>query len=261
MQENNLNLYYNAIYGTTVGVKRIGMPTIHGTNHLVFIVETVDGAKSVFRFCPQVVAHRNQEISRVLTANNISVPRVKVYDSNGCWFEKYEFIPGSTLQERLTPGVSKRELLPIYESMANHIKKMAEIPVCKFNDVTNKYCSDVAQSNIIKKTGSRPLGALVKYGTMLLNSGSQHICHCDFGPHNIVMNDNNQVSAVLDLDAFSIANVNFSIAIAGLALQRNRLDVSDFYNVCRDFMPRMVCRSRIRFAEKICKTYFSAYTK
>lgn len=257
----DLNFYHSAIFDVSKDVARIDAPVVRGTKHIVFIATGVDSVKTVFRFCDKDIAIRNHDISRILVNRGIAVPHVQLHSYHGQFFETYPYISGITLAESIRFGMPKSQTPEIFYAIAANIKKMSDIPIEAFNDVPNKNCSDVAMSNILKKKESWLLGQGVKYGTVALNAGRHSVCHCDLGPNNIIMDARDGVSAILDLDAVSIANVNFSIATAGVALERHGLDFNKFYRICHDVMPRLVSKSRIELSHKICKMYFRAYTK
>lgn len=256
-----LKFYYRAICDTTRNIRHVDVPVIRGTNSRIFIVDTIDMGRVVFRFNPRHVAHRNHDISQVLQAHNIPVPAIKLNLYQGQYFETYPYAPGQTFQECLDAGMSSSEIKDVYEMMAYQIKKMSEIPLHNFRNIENKNCSAVAQSNIVNKKNSWTLGQCVKYGTKLLNAGRQSICHCDLTPSNIVLNDDKQISSVLDLNAVSIANINFALAIAGLSLQRNKLNRYEFYSICDDVLPGRLQPVRLSITEQICELYFRGYCK
>ena len=256
-----LKFYYRAICDTTRNIRHVDVPVIRGTNSRIFIVDTIDMGRIVFRFNPRHVAHRNHDISQVLQAHNIPVPAIKLNLYQGQYFETYPYAPGQTFQECLDAGMSSSEIRDVYEMIAYQIKKMSEIPLHNFRNIENKNCSAVAQSNIVNKKNSWTLGQCVKYGTKLLNAGRQSICHCDLTPSNIVLNDDKQISSVLDLNAVSIANINFALAIAGLSLQRNKLNRYEFYSICDDVLPGRLQPVRLSITEQICELYFRGYCK
>ena len=157
-------------------------------------------------------------------------------------------------------GMSKSEILDTYVIMAQQVQKMLNIPLHNFQNIENKNCSSVAQLNVVHKSGWRPVGQIIKYGTKLLNAGEQHICHCDFTPRNVVLSTKSQLS-VLDLNAVSVANINFALALTGLSLRANKLDPHEFYSICDDITPGQIQRKRIDFTEQICGLYFRRYGK
>lgn len=253
--------YLSAIRDTVRDIVRIDTPVLRGSNSHIFIVETKDGARTVFRFNPRHVAHRNHDISHVLSSHDVPVPLVKLHLYQGQYFETYPYLAGYTFQECLNMGMSKSEILDTYDMMAQQIKKMTEIPVHNFKNIENKNCSSVAQSNIVRKTNSWLLGQGVKYGTKLLNAGDQNICHCDFTPQNVVFDAGKNTISVLDLNAVSVANINFALAITGLSLQHNKLNQHDFYRVCDDVLSGGINARRIDATERVCALYYRNYCK
>ena len=260
MDLQNTNFFYHAIQNTVSDIRRVDTPVIHGTNSHVFIVETSDMGRIVFRFNPRNVAHRNHDISKILQSQNIPVPSIDLHLYQGQYFETYPYLSGPTFQECLYMGMSKSDRLDTYALMAQQIKKLSEIPVHNFENIENKHCSSVAQSNICSKTGRWTSGQCIRYGTKLLNVGEQHICHCDFTPRNIVLNKETQLS-MLDLNAVSVANINFALAFTGLSLRNNKLNPHEFYRICDDIMPEQIQPKRIDFTEQICNLYFRGYCR
>ena len=257
----NLGFCYKAIQHTTDDIRRVDRPVIAGTNSQILIVETYDDKKTVFRFNDRCVAHRNHDVSQVLSEHGMSVPKIKLHLYRGQHFESYPYISGLTFQECLDMGMTRQQIKDNYANIALQMKKLADIPVQNFQNIENKDCASVAQSNIVNKTHSWVLGQIVKYGTKVLNCGQQSICHCDLTPRNVVLDDNMNVSAVLDLNAVSVANINFSIAITGLSLDANKLNKHDFYSICNDIMPNTIHRQQIDMIENICKFYFRCYIR
>ncbi|MBR5566534.1 MAG: phosphotransferase [Alphaproteobacteria bacterium] len=257
----NLGFCYKAIQHTTDNIRRVDRPFIAGTNSQVLIVETFDGKKTVFRFNDRCVAHRNHDVSQVLANHGVDVPQIKLHLYNGQYFETYPYVSGLTMQEYLDMGMTHQQIQDNYATIALQMKKIADIPVQNFQNIKNKNCASVAQSNIVNRTHSWVLGQFVKYGTKMLNYGPQSICHCDLTPRNIVLDDNMNLMTILDLNAVSVANINFSVAITGLSLEHNNLNKQDFYSVCNDIMPNRIHRQQIDIIENICKLYFRCYVR
>ncbi len=256
-----LKFYYRAICNTTRDIRHMDVPVIRGTNSRIFIVDTVNTGKVVFRFNPRHVAHRNYDISKILCAHDIPVPVVNLHLYQGQYFETYPYFTGPTFQECLDCGMLRSEIHDVYAMMALQIRNISNIPLHNFNNIENKNCSSVAKSNIMNKTGSWTLGQGIKFGTKILNIGAQSICHCDFTPHNIVLGDNKEILSVLDLNAVSIANINFALAITGLSLRQHKLNRYEFYSICDDILPGRLNKTRLSLTEQICGLYFRGYCK
>lgn len=261
MSTSQSSFYYKAIRNTVHDIVRLDRPVVPGTSSRIFIVETPGAERTVFRFNPRHVAHRNHDISNILRAHGMSVPAIDLHLYHGQYFETYPYLTGTTFYECLAAGMSHSEILDVYEMMAHQIKKIAAIPVHNFRNIENKNCSSVAQSNILNKTDCWTLGQCIKYGTKLLNAGDQSVCHCDFTPRNIILDSNKNISSILDLNAVSISNINFALAISGLSLGRSGLNCDEFYSVCDDVMPGRIHRSRLKLTQQICALYFRGYCK
>lgn len=262
MYRNNIKFFRGAI-ASVVGdnVKNVRLPVVHGTNNQIMVVEHLDNTKTVFRFNNRQTAHRNYDIGLVMKAHDIAAPRIALHLYQGQYFETYPYITGQTLAERLKDGIEPNQIQDVYAAMATKIKQIADIPLLNMRNVENYKCQQVAQANIVSKTGHKTLGAIVKSGTTLLNWGEKCVCHCDFTPQNIIIDDKLNIAAVLDLNAVSVANINFALAITGLSLDKYKLNKHQFYSICNELMPHKVHRSQIRLAENACKIYFNNYTK
>ncbi len=263
MKNTGLNFYHHAILSVSRSIKSVTQPVVSGCNSRVFIVEDAKGNKTVFRFDYRANAHRDYDVSQILLAHQINAPRVSLHLYQGQFFETYPYLPGRTLQEQLTTRHDWREINrhDIFTEIAWQMKKIADIPVRDFKNIENKDCSSVARTNILDATHNSILGYAIKYGTMLLNSGEQCVCHCDLTPQNVIWDKDGRISAVLDLNAVSIANVNFAAAITGLALENNKLNPDDFFAVCRDIMPDQMNHQHFCAAKKILQRYFQLYAK
>lgn len=256
-----LKFYHRAISDIAQNIRHVDEPVIRGTNSRIFIVDTSDMGKIVFRFNPRHVAHRNHDISKVLRKHDVPVPVVDLHLYQGQYFETYPYLPGPTFQECLDKGMSRSEIHDVYAMMAYQIKNISDIPLHNFKNIENKNCSSVAQSNIVNKTDCWTLGQCIKYGTKLLNVGPQTICHCDFTPCNVVLSGDKDTLSILDLNAVSCANINFALAITGLSLKHNKLDRREFYSICDDILPGRLNQIRLSLTEQICGLYFRGYCK
>lgn len=260
---DKVNDFYRGAIHSVVGddVTNVALPAVHGTTSRIYIVEHRDATKTVFRFNNRQTAHRNHDMGLVLHAHGIPAPQTELHMYRGQYFETYPYLVGGTMAEHISNGMSPEKIRETYFKMAHTMQQIAKIPLRDLQNIENYKCHQVAQTNIVKKTNNQMVGALVKYGTIILNGGEQTLCHCDLTPQNIILDANGDISAILDLNAFSVGNINFSVAITGLGLERQKLDKQCFYDACRAVMREQFNEFHVRTVEKICRAYFKYYTK
>ncbi len=259
MRFSEAHFYYNAILSAMPDAVSVCKPDVRGTNSRIFIVTNSAGDRRVFRFNTRPVAHRNHDIGLVLAAHGINAPRVQLHLYKGQYFESYPYIGGKSMAEAISGNLSQGQILDMYAGIATKMRELSEIPLRDFETIGNKDCHAVAKSNFMNKRPSPILGTIVKWGTQILNIGDKSVCHCDLTPGNIMMDKDNNISAILDLNAISIANINFSAAITGNALAKYQLSPDDFYGVCHDVMPYEINQKKIKLASAVLNFYFPRY--
>lgn len=261
MKKTDLHFCLRAILSVESGIKRIQQPSVLGKNGTVFIVEKINGDKTVFRFGQRHTVHRNTDISQILSKHSINAPKIQSHLFQGYYFETYPYLRGQTLAEKL----KNKDIIccpqDVCAGVAVQIKRLAEIPVADFQNIENKFCHNVAQKNMQNASKSHVAGQIVKVGTKLLNHGSQSICHCDLTPENIIVADNMMPKAILDLNAISISNVNFAVAISAMGLERYNIDQNLFLHIADDIMPGQINKNRIHRFQSIHKQYLGIYSK
>lgn len=166
---------------------------------------------------------------------------------------------GQTFYERLISGMSDADINKVYHQIIDLIQQLSYIPTGAFNNVLRKNCDMVAEKNIVKKTNNKALGKCIKYGTQILNAGKQSVCHCDISPKNILLDKHYNVSGLLDLNAVSIGNVNFSVGLAGCNLNTMNLNPNIFYNIAQSALPDDINITRCQSLQRIFSFYFSHY--
>lgn len=175
-------------------VSAVYKPITPGCVRDVYIVENKT-KKFVCRFSDSVTATHNLKISISLTAHGIPAPKVKVFAFDGAWCETYPFIEGKTLHERLLEGIKNDQLDNIYRQLLNISYKISEIPYDKTFDVPLPF-----PSKILRKIFAK------------LNPSSPKLIHGDLHAKNVVLDEKDNVRAILDLDAIypeslSVANM------------------------------------------------------
>lgn len=252
------DFYVQAILNYAPRTMEIKQPRVSGTKATVFVAQDQSN-KRIFRFKSNNETHRNHSVSQVLYPYCIRVPRSDIYAYQDKEMEVYPYMQGRTLFEYLQQGMTTSELARVYADIAIEIKKLSMIPLDKFQGINNKDCAQVAQNNILNKTKSTFLANGVYYATQIMNAGPKTICHCDLNPRNILLDDNKHLSGILDLEAVSIANINFATAIAGYYLKLQGQDPNLFYKTIDMVIPDQLNAARIKVLEKVFSFYFSRY--
>jgi hypothetical protein len=171
------------IYPQTISVVK---PITAGLVHDVYIAECQDN-KYICRFSNEIVAKHNLQVSQILTSYNIPVPKVSIYNCGEHYCETYPFIPGKTLHERILEGLSDEKLDNVYRQIFDISYKISEIPYENIKPIPVPFVSKILRRSI-----------------SCLNLSQKKLCHTDLHAKNIVLDEQDDVSAILDLDAFSM---------------------------------------------------------
>lgn len=168
------------IYPNNIGIYE---PFNKGFVHNIYIVKDKDNNEFVCRFSSENIAKHNSYVSKLLNSNGIKVPDVSLYNFGEEYCETYPFIKGKLLYERIQEGISKDKMENVYKQLFDISYKMAQIPY-----------------NFDKKI-EIPLTAKVAIiFSKILNSTTNALCHTDLNFKNIVLDNDDNVCALLDLD-------------------------------------------------------------
>lgn len=181
---NNKDSQIQKIKEIYPNAKDICQPKEHGNVHDIYIVTDDSNDKFVCRFSSKNTAIHNLYASKLLSSYGIKVPDVSLHKYGRQYCETYPFIHGKTFFERINDGISKEKQDQIYNQMFNLACKISEIPYnCKTQPcvcLTYKMASCFFNS---------------------LNQSDLVLCHTDLHAKNVVLDDNDNVAALLDLDA------------------------------------------------------------
>ncbi len=260
MQKNNTDFYRDIVLDLVPQGTQIFAPQTQGTMSYVLVANT-EPEKTVFKFSKSPTDHRTEYISEILTAYQIPVPKIDTIIKHGLTIEKYPYMPGKTMHEYMNTGITDSERDIIYSDILNLIEKIGAIPKSEFDKIPNKACHQVSESNIVHKTNNPTIGRIVRYATQILNTGPQTICHCDISTKNILLDTNKRVCALLDLNAVSICNINFAMALTGNNLTKANLDPTIFYRIASTKFTTKLNNPRIRALQQIFGIYLSQYGK
>ena len=158
-------------------------PKICGIAHSVYVAENNEH-KTVYRFSNEITAHHNLFVSQQLQSIGLCVPNVSVCNCDGQCIETYPFIEGKTFHERLVEGLSIEKQDAVYKQLFDISYKISKIPY--------DYQFELPHPIILKTISLlfRTLGIKQK-----------EIYHTDLHARNIILDKQDNVRAILDLDA------------------------------------------------------------
>lgn len=200
--------YIKLITDNVPGITKIEEPKFSGMVHPVFIV-TLKDQKKIFRFSDEKCAKRNQTISGILKQYNIHAPEPQIRKFGNDYCEIYPFIDGTTLYERVSQGMSPEQIDKVYKQIVDLCFKFAEIPTNLIPD-DEKY--------------KQPRHKLKLLYFKIMNLAPEKVYHQDLNPKNIILDKNDNLYAVLDLDA--ITKAPLVLAFIDLMRSSNRLGYS-----------------------------------
>ena len=201
------------IYPDVISVVK---PLTLGLVHDVYIAEC-ENSKHVCRFSKEIVAKHNLQISNILKEYNINAPRITIHDCGEYYCETYPFIPGKTMHERLLEGLTGDKLDNVYKQIFDISYKMENIPY-----------------NNISKTPIPFVSKCIRSIISVLNPSKQKLCHSDLHAKNIILDENDNVSAILDLDAISLEQISVAHFIIMKDAQTYGYDVNKFNGLSKE---------------------------
>ena len=218
MTQNNTD-HILAIQGLYNNQAIISKPITKGFVHNVYIVQH-ENEKNVFRFSSLSCATRNANISSVLTKYGFNVPKVSVLKMGSEYCEVYPFINGITLKERACiEPVSNDTIKRICKQLIEISYELKNVPKYEIIDGYNE--------NILWRARA------VDTCFSIINGSAKQICHCDLNDGNILLDKNDDVCAILDLDAVNKGCFELSILKMARFMHTNQgVDLKDFYSLC-----------------------------
>lgn len=190
---NKSDKHISAIKQVYKNAESISGIKIAGYVHDVYVVED-SGQKYICRFSDKTTAQYDLHISKLLLSNNIPVPNISVHNFQDLYFETYNFINGKTLYERITEGISDEAKGKIYKQLFNWSLKISGIP---YSPIKNP-----KESVWIK---------CIKYLFCLTNPHEKPVlCHFDLHEKNVILDENDNVKALIDLDSVNLYTPTFA---------------------------------------------------
>lgn len=217
----------------------ISEPVNKGSIHDIYIAEYPDTDKKfICRLSQKNTALHNLHVSSLLNNHDIKVPEVSVYcfdnEYDDEYYETYPFIKGKTLYERQQEGLSKEKRTNVYKQLFNISYKISQIGF-DFNTKPD-------------------ISLLTKLQTMffkLFNSGDTLLYHTDLHSQNVILDENDNVSALLDLDAVYPESSAFAFMKMLKNAKQEQCDIKPLIKLCE----KHCIRPRIIGIEKQLKFY------
>lgn len=171
----------------------VSVPDFPGMVHDIYFVQTSTN-KIVFRFSDQDQALKNAHTSRILIKYGIPVPKVAAYRINRGkrYIEIYDYIEGKTLYERNKEGISPKQIKKIYKQLYEICCKLAKIPR---KELMYSHDRSKMYDYLIKKKDL--FFAAMNFAPLVVG-------HDDLHDKNILLDEHDNICAILDLDAIRI---------------------------------------------------------
>jgi len=198
------------------GVTSVTKPIVSGLIHNVYIVDCANG-KYICRFSKKDVAEHNLQISNLLQTHNIAAPRVSIYNCGKTYCETYPFIPGKTLYERLLEGLSDDKKDNVYRQLFDISYKIENIPYAD-----------------IRATPIPLFSKCLRKVISVLNPSKKKLCHTDLHAKNVILDEKDNVRAILDLDSILPERISVARFIIMKDAKRYGYDTTRFSNMSKN---------------------------
>lgn len=219
---------------------KIELPEYPGEVHDIYIV-TTESNKIVFRFSDPETALKNAHTSRVLRKYGIPVPEVsthRITTKKNSYVEVYSFIEGKTLYERNLAGISKEKITDIYKQLYEICLKMAKIPV---KEIRYDYNNAEFDFQIKKKD--------LFFSAM--NMAPLVVGHDDLHDKNILLDENDNICAILDLDAIRLKPLVIFLMRMADEWQKYGFDIDSI----KELAPKLYHNGKLPNIKKQVKIY------
>ena len=210
--QNTHILNINQLYPGNTNLSR---PVSKGLIHDIYIVEVEYKNKFVCRFSSPKTAKHNLYVSNLLNSNGIRVPDVSLHEFDQEYCETYPFINGNTLFERLKQGISEEKLDDIYRQLFDVSYTLSKIPYDFDGDLYVPVTAKIAKKFF-----------------KVFNVSPVALCHTDLNAKNIILDDQDNVSALLDLDAVYPESMAFTLINLAREAHRFGYDIKKMAPLC-----------------------------
>lgn len=165
------------------------------------------GKHFIYKISDPETSFRNLMLAQILRARNIPVPDSKIFISSGIYFERYEMIPGTTLSGAiLNDCLTYDEIKQILYDTLVYDKKISET-----TPNIQKFSHQLILHERRKPHNTKEFGKLLAKIHYIINKqqttyGNVALHHADLNPSNILLDNNNKVTALLDLDSLALCD-------------------------------------------------------
>jgi hypothetical protein len=215
-------------------------PLTMGLVHDVYIAES-ENDKHICRFSQKTVAEHNLQASKLLASYNIPVPNVSIYNCGDYYCETYPFIPGKTLHERILEGLPNEQLDKVYEQLFELSYKMSEIPYDSINNTSLPVVSKILRQMID-----------------VLNPAAHTLCHTDLHAKNVILDDQDNVRAIIDLDAITYESTFVSYFIMMRDAKMHGYDISRLSHIFKKNNMRHI-NAQIKAINFVTRAYHTLF--
>ncbi len=224
---------FNAIHETIPYVHKVSRPNVPGSLGSVYIAKSIDG-NFICKFNHKELAQKNELVSKALMSCGITIPEIKLYNYHDQWMEVYPMLPGKTLYEHIGNGLSRNKVQSIYHDIVDAIIKMNSLSPEKLEGLKYSKIGKVAKSNITDTNNSfiATVCSGVIYMVNKCDQKDKGIYHCGITPKNVILTDEGELMAILDLDEAGIADKNYAFGMMVAKYQQlgyNIFDLIDYY--------------------------------
>lgn len=247
MEYRSTEFYHAAIKNSYPNACDIRQPDILGVIAPVFLAD-VGKDKLVCKFNQREVIFHNKVVSDLLQFHDIPAPRTRIHAYLHTWFESYKYNDTKTLHELIQDGLSDEDIFNAYCGVFELQSRISQIPVGTFAPPYFQYYKSILEAQQ-ESTDNMILGSYRKLYRHMSNVGSQILLHNDIHDRNILYSPESKQAFLIDLDAVSLCNENFTMLST---LQRYPLN--NFYELMNEYEKRTgrkLDRMQIMMAKRI----------
>lgn len=240
MSPKKQKFYYDAICSVYPDATGIHTPRLLGSLNNVLMAETGSGER-VFKFSDKDLVIKNAKVSYLYNKYQIPVPQITPQYYKDLCFEDYEKISGTTLYEAIKDGIGADQVKSVYRQVVDLLYKMEKIHPDALGNGNMHAAHTIAAKHTIKTHGLL-IGQMVWATVYLANNNSRDkfskgIYHFDLSPKNILISDDGQLKALLDMDSVGICSFPFAFGMLAARYQQYGMDITDlfkYYNTLND---------------------------
>lgn len=165
------------------------------------------GQTFIYKVSDKDTSFRNLMLAQSVLAQGVLVPDSKIFIGGGTYFEKYKIIPGTPLSVAiLNNQVSNTDIENILHDTIAADKEISKIQI---NNLA--FSSQLILHERRKYHNTKDFGKIL--GTLLYSINKQQakhgniaLHHADLNPSNILLDENGNFKALLDLDSLALCN-------------------------------------------------------